>query len=178
MVVSGDFEAHSRELPAVWQRIDHCLLHATEVVAAAVGMLFTVLVTTEVASRYLFNFSIFFVSSSAIFLMVWFFMLGAGLALRQGAHVGFELLSSSLPLSLARACFFIGQGLTFFFFLAMFWSGVRTIGPAARQMEGALGISLMWVMLAFPVGFFLLIYNQIVIFIATTRRWPKENKAS
>jgi hypothetical protein len=36
----------------------------------------------------------------------------------------------------------------------------------------------MWVMLAFPVGFFLLIYNQLVIFIATTRRWPKVNKAS
>jgi TRAP-type C4-dicarboxylate transport system permease small subunit len=39
-----------------------------------------------VVSRYLFQFSIFFINSAARLLLVWFFLLGAGLALRRASR--------------------------------------------------------------------------------------------
>ena len=57
-----------------------------------IGALFTGMIVLEVVSRYLFDFSIFFINGAAQFLLVWFFLLGAGLALREGSHVGVEFL--------------------------------------------------------------------------------------
>lgn len=158
------------DLPAGWRRVDGWILRATRWMAIAVGLTFTMLVSLEVASRYLLDFSIFWVNSASIFLLVWFFLLGAGLALRQGAHVGLELLIAHLSPRLARITFLIAQVPSLIFFCAMLWSGLNAIGPASRQMEGALGISLMWVMLAFPVGFLLLLYNQAAMFVAALRK--------
>jgi len=151
------------------------VLRATEALACMVGIAFTVLITLEVVSRYLFGFSIFFISSAARFLLVWFFLLGAGLALRQGAHVGLELLVDRLPRAQARAAALLAQLLVLAFFVLMLWSGWTALGPAARQVDSALGVSIIWVMLAFPVGFLLLIYHQVTLLFATLRgRSPDE----
>jgi TRAP-type C4-dicarboxylate transport system permease small subunit len=140
-------------------------------------MTFTILITLEVISRYLFNFSIFFINSAAGFLLVWFFLLGAGLALRQSAHVGLDFVSANLPPRVGRLAWTIAQGLLLVFLLAMFWSGCSTLRSASRQVEGALGISLVWVMLAFPVGFLLLIYHHVIMVVMTIRMPPAEDGA-
>ena len=157
------------DLPPAWRRADRWLLRATEALACLVGVAFTLLITLEVASRYLFGFSIFFISSAARFLLVWFFLLGAGLALRQGAHVGLTLLADRLPRAPARVVALLAQLLVLAFFVLMLWSGWTALGPAARQVDSALGLSIVWVMLAFPVGFLLLIYHQLVLLFATLR---------
>lgn len=166
---------HHRRLPRSWRWIDRWVIDSTEVLVFVVGTMFTVLVSLEVVSRYVFNFSIFLVNSAARFLLVWFFLLGAGLALREGAHVGLELLLTRLSPRERQLARVTAQGLVLVFCLVMFWSGYRTLGPASHQMEGALGISLVWVMLAFPVGFLLLIYHQVTILVATMRRPPAGN---
>jgi TRAP-type C4-dicarboxylate transport system permease small subunit len=51
----------------------------------------------------------------------------------------------------------------------MAWSGWLALGPAARQVDSALGLSILWVMLAFPVGFLLLLYHQVVLLLETLR---------
>lgn len=152
------------ELPYAWMVADRYVIAATQVLVVVVGVTFTVLITLEVISRYVFNFSIFLVNSAAGFLLVWFFMLGAGLALREGAHVGLEIFVTRLPKRMALIVWVVAQVLGLAFFVLLLWSGYRTLGPASRQFEGALGITIIWVMLAFPIGFLLLIYHQIVLF--------------
>jgi len=162
----------SSALPAAWRRADRWVLRATEAAACLVGVAFTALITLEVVSRYLFQFSIFFINSAARLLLVWFFLLGAGLALRQGAHVGLEILVGRLPRAQARIWAVIAQLLAMLFFALMTWSAWRALGPAARQVDSALGLSIVWVMLAFPVGFVLLIYHQLVLLAGTLRARP------
>ena len=89
--------AQMASLPVPWRQVDRVILKGTEVTLFAIGVLFTAMVTLEVISRYVFSFSIFSVNAAARLLLVWFFLLGAGIALRHGAHVGFELLLSALP---------------------------------------------------------------------------------
>jgi TRAP-type transport system small permease protein len=157
-------------LPPAWRRVDGWVIRATGALACLVGVSFTVLITLEVVSRYLFDFSIFFINSAARFLLVCFFLLGAGLALRQGAHVGLEILLARLPAPAARAMLLVAQLLVLLFAGIMLWSGIRALAPAMRQVDSALGLSLGWVMLAFPIGFGLLAYHQLVLLVLALRR--------
>ena len=157
-------------LPAAWRGVDHAIVRATEISLFVVGIVFAVMITLEVVSRYVFSFSIFFVNASARLLLVWFFMLGAGLALRHGAHVGFELLVSRLAPARRRPVLLAGYALSLLFFVQMIWSGAYSIRPALAQVEPGLGISLVWIVAAIPVGFVLLAYHAIVLIVAELSR--------
>jgi len=150
-------------LPRSWRAFDRLVLHVTSLVLFAVGAVFTVMVTAEVVSRYVLGFSIFFVNSGARLLLVWFFLLGAGVALRHNAHVGFELLVSRLHGTRRRAMLTAAYACALVFFLEMIWGGVYSIGPAIPQNEAGLGISVVWFVLAVPVGFVLLAYHMAVL---------------
>lgn len=156
-------------MPPVLYRIDHIVIKATEWFLVAAGVLFTFLISYDVVSRYAFGSSSFFVSAAAKFLLLWFFLLGAGLALRQGAHVGFELLLNSLKPRRARAVKLVGQILSLIFFVEMLWSGIAALGPASRQLEPAFNLSLVWGFLAIPVGFTLMIYHMLVLMVLDRR---------
>ena len=167
---STKLERQYGQLPPPWRQIDRAIVCLTEITLFVVGILFTFTITLEVVSRYLFNFSIFLVDGASRFLLLWFFLLGAGPALRYGGHVGFELLVKSLPAAAQRHLRLFAQLLTVIFFLQMVWGGYVALGPAAAQTEPGLEISLFWAFLAIPVGFVLLTYHMIVlIFLEISR---------
>ncbi len=157
------------DLPAFWLPFDNGILAATKVVCIVIGLGFTVLVSSEVVSRFLIGQSISWVNGTARFLLVWFFMIGASLALRQGGHVALDVLGKMLPPVPRTIVYFLAQILTMTFLLELLWSGYVALNGAFPQTEGSLGISMAWVMSAFPVGFAFLIYHQIVLVISATR---------
>jgi TRAP-type C4-dicarboxylate transport system permease small subunit len=150
-------------LPPAWRAFDRVVVFTTEFVLFLVGALFTIAVTLAVLTRYVFDFSLFWVDASARFLLVWFFLLGAGIALRHGAHVGFELLMSLLKPRNRRKVRLVGYALSLVFFLEMLWGGLYAIKPALAQTEAGLGVSLVWIVAAVPAGFVLLTYHLIVL---------------
>ncbi len=160
-------------LPPALHAADRAIVRGTEFVLFGVGAVFTVMITLEVISRYVFSFSIFFVNALARLLLVWFFLLGAGIALRHGAHVGFELVVSRLTPARRRAVLLTGYGLALVFFLEMVWSGAYSIGPSISQIEAGLQISLIWIVAAVPVGFALLVYHMLVLIVAELRAHPE-----
>jgi len=157
-------------LPGHWRQVDRVVVKGTQVTLFAIGVLFTAMVTLEVISRFVFIFSIYFVNAAARLLLVWFFLLGAGIALRHGAHDGFELLLSALAPRARRVVVLVGLSLTGIFCLEMVWGGIHALGPAWGQTEAGLDISLAWPVLAIPVGFALLLYHVLVIMWAELHR--------
>ena len=150
-------------LPPAWRTLDRGIVVGTEFVLFLVGAMFTIAVTLAVVTRYLLDFSMFWVDASARFLLVWFFLLGAGIALRHGAHVGFELLLSFLQPRKQRVVRLVGYALSLVFFLEMLWGGFYAIKPALAQTEAGLGVSLVWIVAAVPAGFILLTYHVLVL---------------
>ena len=156
-------------LPPTLLRLDRGVVKATEWTVVLTGSVFTCLIVFDVASRYVFGVSSFFVSGAAKFLLFWFCLLGAGLALRQGSHVGFEMLVTSFRPGLRRAIKFITRLLVLVFFLEMLWGGLAMLGPAMGEVDPALDVSLVWGFLAIPVGFALLIYHLLILMILDGR---------
>lgn len=157
-------------LPALWQSFDNVVLAATKATVIFIGLAFTILVSLEVGSRFLFGQSVSMVNGTARFLLVWFFMIGASLALRQGGHVALDIFGKMLPPVPRTIVYYIAQILVMTFLLQLLWGGYVTLNASFTQVEGSLGISMAWVMAAFPVGFALLIYHQIVLVLSATRK--------
>lgn len=156
-------EAQFLRLPPAWRRADRIVIEGTHFALFAIGMVFTLMITLEVVSRYVFSFSISFVNALARLLLVWFFLLGAGIALRRGAHVGFELLLSKMKAGTRKAFVMFGLTLAAIFYLEIIWSGWHALGPARTQTEAGLDISIVWVVSAIPIGCALLLYHTIVL---------------
>lgn len=173
---AGKIDQQYRFLPPAWRAVDRYVMRATETFLFVVGALFTVMVTLEVVSRYALNFSIMYVNSGSRFLLVWFFVIGAGPALRYGAHVGFELLIGALAPRRRRAFVLAAQFLALAFFAEMVWAGYYSLGPAWRQIEPGLEISLLWAFLSIPVGFALLIYHMGVLIAVELARVPADGR--
>ncbi len=161
-----------RFLPPAWQQIDRLVIRVMEFILFLAGSLFASLVSLEVISRYVFNFSILFVNAAARMLLVWFFLLGAGLALRYGAHVGVEFILVRLPARWRRVFLLGAEACAVLFFVEMIWSGLYSLGPAWSQNEPGLEIPLFWGFLAIPVGFVLLTYHMLVLMVVEMRRTP------
>jgi TRAP-type C4-dicarboxylate transport system permease small subunit len=168
------------QLPGAWRHVDRALVRTTEMALFVVGVLFAIMITLEVISRFVFSFSISFVNASARMLLVWFFLLGAGIALRRGAHVGFELLVSALGARTQRVVVLVGLVMTMLFSLEMIWSGIWSIAPALRQTEAGLEVSIVWVVSALPAGFALLLYHALVLIYIELRvgRAPGDTHAA
>lgn len=161
-------------LPAPWRAADRVLLRATEYFVVTIGMTFALMITLQVISRYVFSFSISFAEAASRMLLVWFFVMGAGLALRRGAHVGFELLVAAVSPRKRRAIVVVGLLLTAIFCAEMLWSAVFGMGPLSRQTEPGLDISLGYVVVGIPVGFALLLYHALLLVYVELRVHPAE----
>lgn len=165
----------TRALPRCMQLPDRAILALSRWTLVAMGACFTLMVSLEVVSRFLFGFSTYFVSAAAKFTLLWFFLLGGGLALRLGAHVGFVLLVNALPGAIRTGVTLAMQFLALAFFLEMIWSGLAALGPAMTQTDPALKISLFWAFLSVPAGFGLLAYHMIVLMLLELRA-PAESR--
>lgn len=150
-------------LPRAWQRFDRMLVAITKVMLALTGLAFTGMVLTEVGSRFVFGTSVAQANSVSRFLLVWFFMVGAGLALRKGAHVGLEIFVQQLPPRGGNAVAILVGLLLVGFFLLMTGSGWAAFQSSLAQRDAALQVSMGWVMAAFPIGFALLVYHQLAL---------------
>jgi TRAP-type C4-dicarboxylate transport system permease small subunit len=163
---SAKLAGQRRVLPSGWRGFDRALVRATEIVAALIGITFAALISLEVVSRFVFDFSVSFVNAAARMLLVWFFLLGAGIALRRGAHVGFTMAIDALRGWPRIAAIRAGQAMMMLFFVLLFWSGVVATVAAVPQTDPGLGISLGYGVAALPVGAALLIYHLVVL------SWP------
>jgi TRAP-type transport system small permease protein len=153
-------------LPSGWRGFDRALVRATEIVAALIGIAFAALISLEVVSRFVFDFSVSFVNAAARMLLVWFFLLGAGIALRRGTHVGFTMGIDALRGWPHAAAIRAGQAMMMLFFVLLFWSGLVATMAAVQQTDPGLGISLGYGVAALPAGAALLIYHLVVL------SWP------
>jgi TRAP-type C4-dicarboxylate transport system permease small subunit len=161
-------------LPERWRAVDRGIVYGTQWVLCVIGVLFAIIITVEVLSRYALGFSIYVTNALSRLLLVWFFLLGAGIAMRHGAHVGFELLLSYVSPRARRTIVLIGLVTCMVFSVEMIYAGVAALGPAWRQSEPGLDIPLAWPILSIPVGFALVLYHTAVILWVATRPAPAQ----
>ena len=143
-----------------WKRWDRRISRVTEVLVFAIGTVFSTLVLLQVVARFLFDFSVFLINALTGFLFIWFLLLGAGLAVKKGMHVAFELLIAKLALRLKQPMEILAHILTFGFFGLILWASLEAVPLSLGTVVPSLGVSMFWAIVAIPIGFVLMIYHQ------------------
>ena len=122
-----------------------------------------VIVFTNVALRYLTNFSLTWAEEVARYLMIWMTFLGAGLVLRTGGHVAITNLHGLLPDRASRVLRMVVSMLLLGFFAGMAWFGHDYMSRMGRQLTPATRIPFYIIYAAMPVGFALLIVHFLLV---------------
>lgn len=122
-----------------------------------------VIVFTNVALRYLTNFSLTWAEEVARYLMIWMTFLGAGLVLRTGGHVAITNLHGLLPDRASCVLRMVVSMLLLGFFAGMAWFGHDYMSRMGRQLTPATRIPFYIIYAAMPVGFALLIVHFLLV---------------
>ncbi|MBU2936415.1 MULTISPECIES: TRAP transporter small permease [Pacificibacter] len=125
---------------------------AVRIVAGLCLFAVFVLVTAQVASRFLFNFSLAAASELSIYAMIWSVFLGAAVAFRSNSHIAMDILKNKLPKSVQGVA-----DVVIFILLAGFLCLIATEGydlalRAMRQSSPAAKIPVGYITMAIPVG--------------------------
>ena len=137
------------------------VLNGTVVIAGLAVM--AAVVGANVAGRYLLGFSLTWSDEVARYTMIWLTFLGAGLALREGAHVAIANAQEALPGPAQRALRWAILLILFAFFGFMVWVGIDYMNRMAIQKSAALRLPGYWAYAALPAGFALMMVHLALI---------------
>lgn len=130
--------AYSRALDAIDRAARWAIIAAS---AAMIG-----LVSAQVLLRYVFNSSIDWSDEVSRLLFVWCMFLAIPLGIREGAHVGIELLTAKLPAALreqlARGCALVAAALM----VVVVWQTAKVAWLTWDELMQSLNISANWFM--------------------------------
>jgi TRAP-type C4-dicarboxylate transport system permease small subunit len=100
------------------------LLASVALWASGIGLvLMTLAVAWQVFGRYVLNSTPTWTEALSIQLMGWFILLGAAVGVREGYHLGFDILRIALPGLPARLMALVSHLVVLAFGLAMVWYG-------------------------------------------------------
>jgi TRAP-type C4-dicarboxylate transport system permease small subunit len=144
------------------ERFDRGLCVANKAVLAALLAVMAILVFGNVVLRYVFGFSLSWVEELTRYMMIWLAWLGAGLALREGAHIAIDTLQQALPEIGARLLRTAVLLAMIGFFGALAWLGWRYSMFAWRQETAVLRLPAGLVYLAIPAGSVLMLLHLML----------------
>jgi TRAP-type C4-dicarboxylate transport system permease small subunit len=120
------------------------------IIAAMAAMI--AVVSVQVLLRYAFNSSFDWSDEMSRLLFVWCMFLAIPLGIREGAHVGVELLVTHLPArpraQLAKACALIAAAMM----LVVFWQAVKVSMLTWDEMLQTVNLSANWFMVPVAVA--------------------------
>jgi TRAP-type C4-dicarboxylate transport system permease small subunit len=119
----------------------------------------SVVIIVQVFFRYVLGSSISWSEELARYLMIWMAMVGASVAIRQGAHVGVTLLVERLGSKIRPWILLLGRAVIVVFLLVMIREGVTLGTFFASQKSPAMEISMLWAYSGFIIaGIFMIVH--------------------
>lgn len=153
------------------RRFCDILARITGAISIAGLAIMTVAIIVNVFFRFVMNSPLAWPPELARFMMVAITMFAAGLALRQGAHVGVTVLVSLLPVRLQLVVFTINSILIAGFLGILLWQGyILAFNEGPRQTAPSLGISMMFAFIPLPLGAALML---VYLAETTVDAWQK-----
>ena len=142
----------SVRLVGIVDRISRCCATAAKGVIFVCMVAISVVILTQVFSRYVLGSSIFWAEELARYLMIWMGLVGASLALRQGSHVAITLLLDKLDKRSRPWVLLLGRMVVAVFLFILIREGIGLASFFITQKSPALRVSMLWAYSAMFVG--------------------------
>ena len=112
----------------------------------------SIIVFTNVCSRYITGDSIPWAEEVARHMMIWLTFLGCGLVLRSGGHIAIDNLQDAMSPAMGRALRAFIALMVAGFFVVLLWTGIVYVQRTMFQLTAATQIPFGYIYLAMPVG--------------------------
>jgi TRAP-type C4-dicarboxylate transport system permease small subunit len=149
--------------PAPLHRLERVLVGTNEVLVIGLMAGMSVLVITNVISRYLFNHSFVWAEELSRYMMIWVGFLGSGLVLRIGAHIAVDVFQDLMPTRIAQLMRLGVLVVMLVCIVAMGWLGQQYVQFAWGQETPVLNWNFGLVYLAIPLGAVLMLLHLVLI---------------
>jgi len=157
-------------LKAVYSRVLDAVDRLARWLIVAASALMIAIVTAQVFLRYGFNTSIDWSEEISRLLFVWSMFLAIPLGIREGAHVGIELLvahiNAGLRTSLAKGCALAGAAIM----VVVFWQAVKIAALTWDEMMQSVNASTNWFMVPVAIAAAHSFFHFIQLLWRTPRR--------
>jgi TRAP-type transport system small permease protein len=151
---------------ALIARVLHRIARLVEIITAApliaAGAVMVGVVLAATFSRYVLNDPITWSEELARYLMIWIGLVGASVTLRHGEHIRITAISMLLPKPVRMVTDLLVALAIGWFLWVMTVEGWAAAERGARQMSPALGVSMMWPLLAVPVAGGLMLVQHVI----------------
>ena len=151
------------------------MIRATEVldsimknVLAGLMAIMVIVVSWQVATRYLLNSPSSYTEELASYLLIWISLLGASYALRLKAHLGIDVLTRKLAGGSKRTMEIVALlAVIFFSLLILVVGGLRLVQVTfyLNQLSAAFQVPVAYVYLVLPLSGVLMIYYSIYLIL-------------
>ena len=142
-------------------RISAYLEKGLNAAVVLLAVVFGVLVLFQVVARYALGISIFAAAAISNYVFIWFAMLGAALAMKEGLHVAVDVVPWLFPKSWQPTAKAAAHVLSLAFACVLVYASISALPAAQRNVNPALGISVAWGIAAIPVGAVLVAYFAV-----------------
>lgn len=133
------------------------------------------LVWVQVFTRYVFNFSFFWIEEAARYLMIWALLLSASVVIRKDKHIGVDFIIETIPPRIAKVINIFLAGLTVIFLVVFTAFGLEAAISQWDVKCSSLRCSMLWPYLILPIsGFFMLVNLYVSVW---ERLLGEENKS-
>lgn len=123
-------------------------------------VLMTAFIFIQVLCRFVFHVAAPWTEEAARYLFVWICIVGSGIAISRGAHLGIDVFVNILPPEGQRACRILSHVLCLALFTVMIIYSVETVQVAHRQLSAAMEIPM-------SVPYSALFVGSILMFVQT-----------
>jgi TRAP-type C4-dicarboxylate transport system permease small subunit len=130
-----------------------------------------VLVSMQVMLRYIFGTGVFWAEEFVRYAYIWLIFLGSVIAIKQNAHIGFDLLMVKIPIKPRRVIYCFGDVLIMFFLLIQTVYGIDIILKTKGMLSATIRIPMPWVYYVFPLSGILMLIELLKVF---HKHWNSE----
>lgn len=123
------------------------------------------IVLAQVVLRYVFRAPLIWAEEASVFLMIWIAFVGAGLALREGAHIAMNLLPARLPRVWSRTLLAVSGVAMIGFLAVVLWQGSLLALFVGDQPSPALRLPMVWPYAIMPLGAAFMIVEVIAALV-------------
>ena len=122
----------------------------SEIVLFTMMLAMIAVTTMQIICRLFFE-ALIWSEELTTYLLVAASLLGAAIAFKRGSHIAVTFLVHKLPLPLKKATELLVQGIGILFFFVVAYYGGVLMRSEAMQTTPAMGISMTWIYLMYPV---------------------------
>ena len=122
----------------------------SEIVLFTMMLAMIAVTTMQIICRLFFE-ALIWSEELTTYLLVASSLLGAAIAFKRGSHIAVTFLVHKLPLPLKKATELLVQGIGILFFFVVAYYGGVLMKSEAMQTTPAMGISMTWIYLMYPV---------------------------